>query len=599
MVMLLAADAHAQASRRLAILQAEQRGASTTADLAAIRAGTRSADSDTLKVAIRSLGRLERPALLPDIVPALRSRLPEVRAEAANAIGSALAGLKPGVGGTSPSVSARVALASALDTLIARLSVEDEPNVRAVICETIGRLPYWDPDQVAQAERALLDTAHRNHAVLDRLGVAKGLEALVRINLPRVRPSEAAIEELATLTIVNAGSTDPLRDARVRRLALDALITANRIDDELIEQAADDPDPQVRRLAMRASWSAIGDLEAPFIEGMLRKGLADRSAMVRMAALQGERRSEWGSGMVCSLALAAADDPDVHVALVALDRLAACASADTVALLERTVDDVSEVNSPRGWHRAAQAFVALAGAAPDRASTRLGQFAASTNWALRLHAARAARLLNDGATLERLARDSNEAVSDESSRQLSDLPGLAGQAGLPPQRPAPPAKSAPRTSTALKAGDLRRLAAPRALVTIRGVGSFELALFTAEAPATVLRFARLAELGYYDGLTVDRISPNSVIEVQEPSREDSQAETRFARDEIGAWPHVRGAVGLSADAPDGRPPHMFIDLVDNPRFDHQYTVFAQVLNGLDVIDDLLEGDVIERVEIIP
>ena len=43
----------------------------------------------------------------------------------------------------------------------------------------------------------------------------------------------------------------------------------------------------------------------------------------------------------------------------------------------------------------------------------------------------------------------------------------------------------------------------------------------------------------------------------------------------------------------------FVDLVDNPQFDHESTVFAQVLNGMDVVDQILEGDLIESIEIIP
>jgi len=38
--------------------------------------------------------------------------------------------------------------------------------------------------------------------------------------------------------------------------------------------------------------------------------------------------------------------------------------------------------------------------------------------------------------------------------------------------------------------------------------------------------------------------------------------------------------------------------VDNPRFDHKYPVFAQVLNGIDVLDQILEADIIERIEIV-
>jgi peptidyl-prolyl cis-trans isomerase B (cyclophilin B) len=140
---------------------------------------------------------------------------------------------------------------------------------------------------------------------------------------------------------------------------------------------------------------------------------------------------------------------------------------------------------------------------------------------------------------------------------------------------------------------LRRLASPRAVVTIRDVGDFELALFTAEAPATVLRFVQLAESGYYDGLTFDRIAPNAIV--QGGRRLSDQA--RYPHPEVGTWPHVRGVVGLSM--PDTNDAQFFINLVDNPRFDHAYTVFAQILNGAEIVDQMLEGDVIESIAIIP
>ena len=58
-------------------------------------------------------------------------------------------------------------------------------------------------------------------------------------------------------------------------------------------------------------------------------------------------------------------------------------------------------------------------------------------------------------------------------------------------------------------------------------------------------------------------------------------------------------VGISTRGHDTGDAQIFVDLVDNPRLDHQYTVFAQVLNGIDVVDQILEGDVIDRIEIIP
>jgi cyclophilin family peptidyl-prolyl cis-trans isomerase len=72
----------------------------------------------------------------------------------------------------------------------------------------------------------------------------------------------------------------------------------------------------------------------------------------------------------------------------------------------------------------------------------------------------------------------------------------------------------------------------------------------------------------------------------------------FMRDEVGLWPHVRGAVGVSTRGRDTGDAQIFVDLVDNPRLDHEYTVFAQVLNGIEIVDRILEGDVIERIEIV-
>ena len=577
-VAVVTTDARAQSavSSRLSILLAEERGALTANDLALLRRAAHDGDSDTAKIAIRALGRLDRPSLLADLLPALRFELPELRAAAADAIGSSLAGSKPGA----------AAVSSVLSTLTARLNVEGDPGVRAAICETIGRLPYADANQVAEGERALLDMAGRSRTGVDRLGVAKGFELLVRINLARRQPSASAVDALNTLFKV-----DPLRDPRVRRLALEALITADKTDDDLIERAVADTDLQVRRLAMRAVAGASHKSDSSVAE-VLRQGFRDPAPMVRIEALRAEGGRARGSVDGCALEVGAAADSDVHVQLAAIDELAACAgSPEAIALLERTVDDLSDVNAPRGWHATAHALVALAGAAPDRASAKLGQFAGSSLWPLRRYAARAAAVLGSHATLEMLAKDSNDAIAEEANDALLDLAG---------ERPVAPDKASRKMPppTALNAADLRRLAAARARVTVHGVGSFELALFTSEAPATVLRFARLAESGHYNGLTIDRVLPNVVVQTRNTAHAPVAAAT-FARDEAGAWPHVRGTVGLSSQAGDGRDGQIFIDLVDNPSFDHRYTVFAQVLNGLDIVDDLLEGDVIDRIEILP
>ena len=612
---LVAVDIRAQSATRLAVLLAEERRAPTANDLAVIRAGVRSYDTDTALVAIRALGRLERPALIPDIAAALRFELPELRAEAANAVATALG--RPGVP-ASPSL--RSTVASSLATLAGRLEVETDDSVRGALYEAIGRLPYSGADQAGQAERALIAAAASAPAgaVAERLGVAKGLEAFVRIGGAERPASPDTIGALRTLfglppgplaagdtpsappetPVPAAGVLDPPHDARIRRLAFEALTTANAVDDLLVARAMADADMQVRRLAMAAAARADQKIAAETAATVIAAGLIDPAPIVRIEALHAEAARETGSHTACALAFTAASDPDIHVVLAAIDALGVCGtSSDAIALLERTVDNLSGVNAPRGWHRTAHALVALAGAEPERAKALLGQFTNSALWQLRLYAVRAATVLNDRDTLERMMKDADQAVADEASRQYSRVTGVVDAPPPPSARPAAPA--ADRTPpSALTAADLKRLVAARARVIVRGVGSFELALLAREAPATVLRFARLAESGYYDGLTIDRVLPNFVVQTRGTSPDDPAVEPTFPREELGAWPHVRGVVAASAVAGHSAA-ELFIDLVDNPRFDHQYTAFAQALNGLDVIDALLEGDVIDRIEIEP
>jgi len=83
--------------------------------------------------------------------------------------------------------------------------------------------------------------------------------------------------------------------------------------------------------------------------------------------------------------------------------------------------------------------------------------------------------------------------------------------------------------------NLRRLAAPRARVTIRGVGTFELALFTTQAPAAVLHFAHLTESGCYNGLTFQRVVAHCGIPGGSPGGSENSGDARFMPDEVGLW----------------------------------------------------------------
>jgi peptidyl-prolyl cis-trans isomerase B (cyclophilin B) len=579
-------------AQRLAVLQAQERRAATTSDVAVLRTGMRSADTDTALLAIRALGRLERPALVPDIAAALRFQLPELRAEAAQAIAASFG--RPGA----PAPPAqRAAIASALTTLAGRLDGETVPDVRGAILEAIGRLPYVDAEQAAQGERALVDAspAAAAGATEERLGLAKGFDALVRINSERRTPGPQAVDVLRAL-LRSAADGAP----RVRRLALDGLLVARAAAAEDIELAITDQDAQVRRLAVSALGRFDLTLPGPVVAHALKTGLADAAAMVRLEAVHAEAARETGSASACAVALDATGDKDVHVALAAIDALGVCGSSPgVVSFLEVLVGERAETTPPRGWHRSAHALVALAGASPERAAAVIPSFVAARDWPLRLYGVKAAAVLNDRETLQRMTRDADEAVAAEASRQLTRI---MGDTGAPPASRPTPARPAARPPSVVTTADLKRLAAARARITVRDVGSFELALLTLEAPETVLRFARLAESGYYDGLSVDRVLQNFVLQTRVPGAHASvepDVAPIYPHDELSAWPHVRGALALSSDGKQPGDAQLFVDLVDNPGFDYQYTVFAQTISGLDVLDAVLEGDVIDKVEILP
>ena len=124
------------------------------------------------------------------------------------------------------------------------------------------------------------------------------------------------------------------------------------------------------------------------------------------------------------------------------------------------------------------------------------------------------------------------------------------------------------------------------------------ALVTQEAPATVVQFVRLVESGYYNGTTFHRIAPNFVIQGGSPDANEYVGHADHMRDEVGLWPHVRGAVGISTRGRDTGDAQIFIDLVDNPRLDHEYTVFGYVVAGMEVVDRILESDTIEKIEML-
>ena len=128
-------------------------------------------------------------------------------------------------------------------------------------------------------------------------------------------------------------------------------------------------------------------------------------------------------------------------------------------------------------------------------------------------------------------------------------------------------------------------------------GVMDLRLLADDAPATVVRVTGLAKIGYYNGLTFHRVEPTFVMQGGSPGANEYMGDGLYLRDEPGLA-HNRGTVGISTRGRDTGDAQIFVNLVDSPRLDHAYTVFAVVERGMDVADRVLEGDVMTRVELV-
>jgi cyclophilin family peptidyl-prolyl cis-trans isomerase/HEAT repeat protein len=130
---------------------------------------------------------------------------------------------------------------------------------------------------------------------------------------------------------------------------------------------------------------------------------------------------------------------------------------------------------------------------------------------------------------------------------------------------------------------------PRAeLRTARGTITLE--LFAHDAPLTVTNFMSLARSGYYTDVRFHRVVPNFVAQDGDRRGDGNGGPPYTIRDELNRRRYVRGMVGMALSGPDTGGSQYFLTLSPQPHLDGGYTVFARVVNGLDVMDALVQGD---------
>jgi cyclophilin family peptidyl-prolyl cis-trans isomerase len=135
------------------------------------------------------------------------------------------------------------------------------------------------------------------------------------------------------------------------------------------------------------------------------------------------------------------------------------------------------------------------------------------------------------------------------------------------------------------------------LAASSGGGAFVVRLRGDMAPIMASRILALVRRGYYDGLSWHRVEHDFVIQGGSPGDNEYVGDRVYLRDELGTLPHPRGTVGMSTRGHDTGDAQWFVNLRDNPRLQGDYTVFAEVVDGIEVVDGVLEGDRIARIEV--
>ena len=486
------------------------------------------------------------------------------------------------------------------------------------------------------------------------------LRAVATLDLHRLEPSYAFIRRVAWLavnaaraadvTTITAGYRDP--DAQVRRLAVLALLNAMASDDEqraVLGPALMDRSFHVRYDAVRIYSRLLhaGDC------GPIIAALGDTNPHVRLGAIDAlATPCPPASGAAAALAklveqlppatagdrLAWHEPAHALVSLAAVDhaaaasRLAAFAQHQVwhvraraaraaavlkdVALLERLAADENDnvryeaivgLRQVAG-HDADEVFIA----ALERADYQLILAAAQALEGAADRAAAVPALLRAFARLTLERRETSRDTRIALLTRLRELGSAADAAALRPCLADFDPIVAAECATILQAWTgaaqimkpvplrppaLEDRLPNRARIVLKAGGDVEVTLFPGEAPATISRFAQLARRGYYDGLTFHRVVPNFVIQGGSPGANEYAGDGPFMRDELGLRSHTRGTVGLSTRGRDTGDAQFFVNLLDNPRLDHDYTVFGEVTSGMDVVDTVREGDVIERIEL--
>ncbi len=130
-------------------------------------------------------------------------------------------------------------------------------------------------------------------------------------------------------------------------------------------------------------------------------------------------------------------------------------------------------------------------------------------------------------------------------------------------------------------------------------GDIELEFYPQHAPRTVNNFVFLAREGYYDGVMFHRVIDDFMIQGGDPTGTGRGGPGYKFGDELHSNPlkHETGVISMANAGPNTNGSQFFVTHSPQPHLDGRHTVFGKVTAGMEVVNAIRQGDVMNRVVI--
>ena len=129
-------------------------------------------------------------------------------------------------------------------------------------------------------------------------------------------------------------------------------------------------------------------------------------------------------------------------------------------------------------------------------------------------------------------------------------------------------------------------------------GNIVLELFENDAPNTVANFVKLINKGYYNGLKFHRVIPDFMIQGGCPVGNGTGGPGYTIKCEINPNKHQTGTLSMAHAGKDTGGSQFFITHSPQPHLDGVHTVFGQVIEGMDVVNAIRQGDIMKQVKVV-